>query len=91
MLFNIPHDVLLYVIIGVGGCLCPNSLLVIISGTRFCAFRKSAPTSAYAADAMTALMIFARISIGLLIIWLILSLLAKNVYPPTRDLAFRCN
>ena len=87
VLSNIPHAVLLSILIDVTGCLCLSSLHVLLRGTRFCAFRNSALTSASAANDMTALMIFARITIGLLIIWLTLSLLARNLYPPTCDLA----
>ena len=60
-LFTTPHAVELSVCIGVGGCLCPSSLRVLRIGTAFFALMNSPPSSASAADDITALMIPASV------------------------------
>ena len=74
---RIPHAVLLSVLIGVAGCLCPNSSHVTHSGTSSFAFIYNAATSASAADAITTFIIFAMIAIGPLMICLLFFLLPR--------------
>ena len=63
-----PSAVLLSVLIGVAGCGCPTSLLVIRNGSMSCAFMNIAPTSDSAADDITDLIIFAMTDIDPLMI-----------------------
>ena len=74
-----PLAVLLSVQSGVGGCGCPNSVSVILSGSASFAFMNNAAISASAADAMTCLIILARIVIGPLWICLLLLRLPRKV------------
>ena len=57
-----PTAVLLSICIGVLGCLCPISCSVFLQGTASRALINIAPSSAFAADDMTALMIWAVLS-----------------------------
>ena len=83
-----PLAVLLSVHSGVGGCGCPSSVSVTLSGSASFAFMNNAAISASAADAMTCLITFARIVIGPLWICLLLLRLPRKVYPPALDRAF---
>ena len=82
-----PLAVLLSVLIGVAGCMCPNSAHVVLRGSNSRAFINKAAISDSAADAITCLITFAIIDIGQLFICLFSSLLPRNVYPPALDLA----
>ena len=55
VLITIPTVVVLLMCIGVGGCGCPSSARTSRKTFASCAFRKSAPSSASAADAATSL------------------------------------
>ena len=60
VLLRIPSFVLLSVFSGVGGCGCPRSISVVLSGTASWVFIKSPPISASVAESMTFQMTFAR-------------------------------
>ena len=61
LLDTTPIAVLLPVCIGVLGCLCPNSSKVFLMGTASLALKYIPPSSASAADDITALIIFATV------------------------------
>ena len=61
LLLTTPKAVELSVCIGVGGCLCPNSSSVFLIGTAFWELMNNAPSSASAAEVMTALIIVATL------------------------------
>ena len=84
---RIPQAVLLFVLIGVAGYLCPNSSHVFCSGTRSSTFMYNAATSPCAADDIIAFIIFAMIAIGPLIICLLVHSFPRYVYPAALDCA----
>ena len=79
VLFTTPHAVELSTWIGVGGCLCPNSSSRCRIGTASRALMYSAPSSASAADDMTALMIWETVNTAPLFGGSSLSSKQKNV------------
>jgi hypothetical protein len=60
------HAVELSIWTGVGGCLCPSSSNVVRIGTAILALINSPPSSASAANDITALIIFATVCTALL-------------------------
>lgn len=87
VLLTTPRAVELSVCIGVGGCLCPISLRRCRIGTASRELMKRAPSSASAADDITALMIWAIVSTAPLLrgAW---SFSDMKKCPPARLLAF---
>ena len=68
LLVTKPCVVVLAVCIGVGGCVCPNSSSDWCAGISSLQLMKSDPSSASAADDMTALMIFAIVNTAPLLV-----------------------
>ena len=68
LLVTTPCAVVLYVYIDVGGCVCPISSRAWRAGMASLQLMKSAPSSASAADDMTALMIFAIVNTAPLLV-----------------------
>ncbi len=81
LLLTTPSAVLLLVCIGIGGYLCPISSSVCCWGMALWALMYSAPSSALAADDMTALMSWARLRTAPLSLGLAVSVDRKKCPP----------
>ena len=78
---------MLLVCIGVGGCLCPIISSACRAGIAFLQFMKRAPSSASAAEDITALMIWETVRVAPLFDGMTSSLDMKE-FPPDLLLAF---
>ena len=87
LLFSSPFAVDLSVCIGVFGCRCPSSSSVFLAGTTSLQFINSAPSSASAADDITAFIIRETFITAPLFAG-IYSFPAMNQFPPALILAF---
>jgi hypothetical protein len=86
--FKIPNAVELSVRSVIGGCVCPSSVSVTLSGVPLWALWKHASTSDSAAEATTFLMMEATLRIDPLSVSCSGGLLPKKNRPPSRLWAF---
>jgi hypothetical protein len=87
--FKIPSAVELSVRRGVGGCVCPSSVSVTLSGAPLWALCKHAPTSDYAAEATTFLMTAATLRMDPFSVSCSVGLFPKKNRPQRRLHAFK--